>query len=99
MSRAAHAVTGKEGLAYLHHGNPSRVVVGDQVVIGINVAHIEHLDIREAKLPAHLQMRRHVVELPKEGSKSNVTLVIETGLAEDQDAILFFASAIPVLQW
>lgn len=77
----------------LHHVQPGRVVLGHQVSIRIQVAHVEHLDIFQSQLAADLEMNGHIVQFAKQSGKGGVLVISivglkQAGLAEDQHAVL-----------
>lgn len=61
---------------------------GDNAPVIFLVTDVEELVIGEAILAAGRDVRLDIVKFAKEARELNVPLVVEIGMAEDQDAML-----------
>lgn len=69
------------------HGIPARGERGDGAII-VEVRHVEQIFGRQPLGPPERDVGAHIVQIAKAGSEGDVAGVIQSGAAEDEDAVL-----------
>ncbi len=60
----------------------------DEAAVFLDIANVKQLVVLEAEWTAGLDVRSHVVQLAQSFGELNVQLVVEFGMAKDQDSVL-----------
>lgn len=76
----------EEGVALVVVG--ARVVGGNDLALGVEVARVEELEVLVAELAARREVPLDVVELAEPPAEGDMGVVCQTGAAEDDEAVL-----------